>query len=170
MNPDRSKPKAQHLMAAAAALLLQALPPHILRSTVLITGATLMMPDSNARAESVTEYLEKAQKLHGKEGRELEVIDLANKALAIVESSRAYSFRAYAKSALKDHEGAIADYSKALAINPKDIYAYENRAHARNRYGDSRGECEDYKILSSLGDKQTAKWLNSENGAWCRTW
>ena len=68
-----------------------------------------------------------------------------------------------------DFKGAIADYNKAIDINPQYAFAYNNRGLAKYYgLGDQQGACADFKKAVSLGDQSTAQWLNSEGGAWCR--
>ncbi len=44
-----------------------------------------------------------------------------------------------------DPQGAIADYSKAIEINPQSANAYANRSIAKAEYSDRRGSCADTK-------------------------
>ena len=48
-----------------------------------------------------------------------------------------YNNRGYAKAKLKDHYGAIADFNKAIEIEPRDKDAYVNRAIAKQLIGDN---------------------------------
>ena len=68
-----------------------------------------------------------------------------------------------------DFKGAIADYNKAIEINPQFAIAYYNRGLAKGiGLGDDQGACADFKKAASLGHQSAAQWLNSEGGAWCR--
>ena len=49
-----------------------------------------------------------------------------------------------AKSELGDHDGAIADYNRAIALKPGNESAYYFRGNARSELGDRRGAKEDY--------------------------
>jgi predicted negative regulator of RcsB-dependent stress response len=69
---------------------------------------------------------------------------------------------------LDDKQGAIADYSQAIAINPQKANAYHNRGNAKVGLGDKQGACSDFKKAASLGDQSTAQWLQTKNGNWCR--
>lgn len=79
-----------------------------------------------------------------------------------------YSNRCGAKLNLGNNKGAIDDCNKALEIDPKIAIAYNNRGIAKRKFGDNIGECADYKKAVSLGDQETAQWLNSADGSWCR--
>ena len=51
----------------------------------------------------------------------------------------AYVNRAMARDDRSDWDGAIADDSAALQLNPKDAYAFNNRGWSSYRKGDTRG-------------------------------
>ena len=68
----------------------------------------------------------------------------------------------------KDYQGAIADYDKAIDVNPKYSRSYNNRGNAKYDLNNKRGACSDYKKAVSLGNQGTTQWLRSEGGAWCR--
>lgn len=65
----------------------------------------------------------------------------------------AYYNRALSKSKLKDLNGAIADYTKAIEIHPQYFDAIMNRSIAREILGDIKGACSDAKKIASLGFK-----------------
>ena len=54
---------------------------------------------------------------------------------------------------LKDYQGAIADFDKALAIDPQNFAFYTDRANAKGSAGDQQGMCLDLRKASSLGSK-----------------
>ena len=92
-----------------------------------------------------------------------------NKAIAInPQYADAYHNRGSAKADLGDKQGAIADYSQVIAINPQYASAYYYRGLAKSDLGDKQGACRDAKKAISLGSQTLVKWLQSENGAWCR--
>ena len=57
-----------------------------------------------------------------------------------------------------DFKGAIADYCKAIEINPQYANAYKNRGIAKELVRDLKGACADWKEASSLGDQDAAGW------------
>lgn len=59
-----------------------------------------------------------------------------------------------AKQRLKDYRGAIADYDKAIEINPKYADAYYNRGYAKIDLGQREGGCWDFSKAGELGDTQ----------------
>ena len=82
--------------------------------------------------------------------------------------SAAYYFRGIVKSKSGDLNGSLADLNKAIAFDPQNASAYFLRAKIKRRLNDMYGECSDYKQLALLGIQQTAQWLRSDSGAWCR--
>ncbi|MFN7383050.1 MAG: tetratricopeptide repeat protein [Dolichospermum sp.] len=78
------------------------------------------------------------------------------------------------KNELKDKQKAIADYTQAIKINPKDADAYIGRGNVRNELGNKQGTIDDYtqaikinpnyadayiirgNVRNELGDKQGA--------------
>jgi len=81
-----------------------------------LSTASLLVSEAPAWAQSsVDALLEKARALLGKKDSEQEVIKLANQVLATHQSAEAYFYRAYAKDDLGDNQGAISDYTQAIA-------------------------------------------------------
>ena len=60
---------------------------------------------------------------------------------------------------LKDYEGAIADFTKAIEINPEDVYAYKSRGVSQEYIGNLIGACSDWRKASSLGDEDSSSWV-----------
>ena len=54
------------------------------------------------------------------------------------QTAEEYINRGNAKCELGDYRGAIADYNKAIELNPKYVKAYYNRGIAKKRLGDRR--------------------------------
>jgi tetratricopeptide (TPR) repeat protein len=83
--------------------------------------------------------------------------ETANAAPAVTEdqlTAQEYFERAYARAA-EDPEGAIANYSKAIRLNPKYVVAFNNRAIARRQIGDLEGARADERQAIRL-ESQTA--------------
>ena len=55
------------------------------------------------------------------------------------------------KHNLKDYNGAISDYNKAIEINPNLAVAYYNRAISKYFTNDLTGACEDANKTEELG-------------------
>jgi len=74
----------------------------------------------------------------------------------------AYLKRARAKAELKDYTGAMADYSKIIAISPSYDAAvgYLNRARAKADLKDYRGAIEDYDKAIEIIKDCTIAYLN----------
>ena len=81
-------------------------------------------------------------------------------------NAKAYNNRGVAKAKLEDYQRAIADYNVAIAINPLFEEAYSNRGNAKFDLGAKRSACCNNKQAVSLGNKSTAQWLQSKDGAW----
>ncbi|MDA7435790.1 tetratricopeptide repeat-containing serine protease family protein [Synechococcus sp. AH-601-C19] len=105
------------------------------------TGQTVVA--ANTQATSADDYLAQAKAVLNKRGQERKVIRLSSQALSIQPSARGYSYRGIAKIGLKDYQGAISDYNKAIEINPNYSDAYTNRGIARSRLADYLGAIDD---------------------------
>ncbi len=58
--------------------------------------------------------------------------------------------RGISKDELKDHYGAIADYTKAIELDPNFVDAYTNRGISK--YNLNQNECPDFKKACELGN------------------
>ncbi len=89
-----------------------------------------------------------------------------NRAIIInPDDSFAYYNRARAKWFLKDNYGAISDFNKVISIdpnNPRILDVYSNLGVAKEGIGDMKGACTDWRKASSLGDKESAKWVKED--------
>ena len=70
-----------------------------------------------------------------------------------------FSNRGISKKNLKNDEGAISDYNKAIELNPDYIGAYVNRGVAKETIGDLSGACKDYRKAVSLGYEDAVEWV-----------
>jgi len=69
----------------------------------------------------------------------------------IVKDATYYFNRALKKSKNKNHSGAIADYTKAIALNPNYAKAYYERGYTKFYLNDKNGACEDWEIATQMG-------------------
>ena len=65
-----------------------------------------------------------------------------------------------AKNYLKDYYGAIADYTKAIELDPDDASAYYNRGVAKNYLKDYYGAIADYTKAISLDPDNASAYKN----------
>lgn len=66
-----------------------------------------------------------------------------------------YFERAVTKTSQGDYQGAIADYSQAISINPKNSMAYYNRALLfENKLNDRIGAIQDFRRAAQLYREQ----------------
>lgn len=68
-----------------------------------------------------------------------------------------------ARHELGDLPGAVADYDRAIALNPEDATAYNNRGNARSDQGDLPGALADYDSAIALfpdGNDKLTVYLN----------
>ena len=94
------------------------------------------------------------------------IITVPNKANA--DSTVSFHQLGIEKAEGGDYDGAISDFTKAIAINPKYSKPYNNRGNAKSALNDKSGACGDYKKAISLGNQGTMQWLSTKGGAWCR--
>ncbi len=73
-----------------------------------------------------------------------------------------YFERAWYKRESGDLSRAIADYDKAIEINPEWIMAYNLRASAKEKSGDMSGACADWRKAVSLGSTDAVEWVRNQ--------
>jgi S1-C subfamily serine protease/Flp pilus assembly protein TadD len=76
------------------------------------------------------------------------------------EEASAYYNRGIAKSTLGDKQGAIADYNRAIKINPNDADAHYNRGIAKSTLGDKQGEIADYNRAIKINPNYAQAYYN----------
>jgi tetratricopeptide (TPR) repeat protein/S1-C subfamily serine protease len=72
----------------------------------------------------------------------------------------AYYNRGLAKYTLGNKQAAIADYDKALTLNPKFAEAYNNRGNAKSAVGDNQAAIADYDKALALNPKDARTYNN----------
>ena len=74
--------------------------------------------------------------------------------------ARAYVRRGNAKDDMGDYKGAIADYDRAIKINPQYAKAYNNRGCAKDDTGDLRGAIADYDRAIEINPQYAKAYYN----------
>ena len=88
---------------------------------------------------------------------------IKNEALSIKsDNATDYSNRGISKNRLKDYNGAIVDYTKAIGLNLDDASAYSNRGISKENLGDLNGACKDWRKAAYLGYSNSAKWVRDQ--------
>jgi tetratricopeptide (TPR) repeat protein len=91
------------------------------------------------------------------------VLSLMLPAVAAAQTSAVaddYNSRGLAKEAKGDHDGAIADFNRAIELCPKQPRAYMNRGFAKQAKGDVDGTIADYNRAIELDPKQPRAYMN----------
>jgi len=84
-------------------------------------------------------------------GRKKEALDQLDEAVALEpDNPYRYSSRAWIRAALKDVDGAIADYRKALEIDPEDAITLNNLGLLEEQYGMRKAAQERFKRADTL--------------------
>ena len=83
--------------------------------------------------------------------------------LAPREDASAYYNRGNAKDDKGDLDGAIADYNRAIELDPKLAIAYNNRGNAEKAKGDLSGAIADYNRAIELDPKHASAYYNRGN-------
>ncbi len=79
---------------------------------------------------------------------------------AHAQSAGDYLDRGNTKYHLRDYQAAIADYNKALEINPQYANAYTNRGSAKDELGDYKGAIVDHTKAIEINPKLTFAYTN----------
>jgi tetratricopeptide (TPR) repeat protein/S1-C subfamily serine protease len=90
-------------------------------------------------------------------------IDIYNEIIQKRPEAYAYYNRGLAKSALGNKKEAIADYDRALAINPKDVVAYNNRGVVKSALGNKKEAIADYDRALAINPKYAEAYNNRGN-------
>ena len=98
--------------------------------------------------------------------------------LSYCQTAEEYFNSGYSKRNLYDYKGSIADYSKAIQLNPSYSEAYYNRGSSKHYLKDYKGSIPDYskaiQLNPSYGDAYLHRGLcklelNQKNSA-CLDW
>ena len=99
--------------------------------------------ESKVKRQMLPIYMQQMQTLF-KEGKYKESLSKANELISYEPSAINYEWRGRIKSFLYDNEGSIADYSKAIEINPEMPVSYLNRGILRYNPSDLEGSIVDF--------------------------
>ena len=72
--------------------------------------------------------------------------------LSYCQTAEEYFERGNSKYDLQDYQGAIADYSKAIQLDPNDSDAYYNRGLSKLELNQKDSACLDWSKAGELGD------------------
>jgi tetratricopeptide (TPR) repeat protein len=64
------------------------------------------------------------------------------------------------KDDIGDYDGALADYNKAIEIDPESATAYFNRGNTHYRLGKKDEACIDWSKAKQLGDESAQQRLD----------
>ena len=90
----------------------------------------------------------------------LEAIAIYNDLIRTKSDAYAYYNRGVAKSALGNKQGAIADYDRAIAINPQYANAYLNRGNAKSALGNKQGAIGDFDQVIAINPQDAEAYIN----------
>ncbi|WP_413314725.1 tetratricopeptide repeat protein [Prochlorococcus sp. MIT 0703] len=122
------------------------------------SGAPVVV--AKTTATSADDYLAQARASAGIKGREQTVIRLAEQSLKFRESVEGYFLIGTNKNELGDQQEAIADFNKAIAINPQIAPAYNNRGKAKMDLGDNQGAIADYSKAIAINPQYAYAYTN----------
>ena len=78
------------------------------------------------------------------------------------QTSTEYFNSGYDTADVKDHYGAISDYTKAIELDPNYANAYNNRGASKENLGDLNGACADWKKAAELGSADSKLWIANQ--------
>ena len=73
-----------------------------------------------------------------------------DKSIELYSSHNTYFNRALAKENIENYKGSIADYNKAIELNPNDYQIYKKRAYSKYKIDDYKGAIADYNKTLEL--------------------
>lgn len=107
---------------------------------------------SSTQATTADDYLAQARALLGKKGSEQEVLRLTNYVLATAQSPEAYLYQGIVKFYMKDVQGAVSNFGRAIDIDSSFVQSYKWRGVVRIYSGDVARGCPDLRKAVALGD------------------
>jgi tetratricopeptide (TPR) repeat protein len=144
----------------------------ILSLSLMVCLSSCVAPTYSPRAHARGSGLDDASAgvAAANEGKYDDAIRLLTKAIASgelsqEELSRAYNSRGLSWDKKGDYDKAIADYSKAIMIDPKYVEAYNNRGSACDKKGDYDKAIADCSKAIEL-DPMYAEAYNNRGIAW----
>ena len=78
------------------------------------------------------------------------------------QTAEEYYQSGYDKDEAGDYNGAIADYTKVIELNPNYADAYFSRGLSKSDLKDLTGACADWKKAASLGYTNSAEWVANQ--------
>ncbi len=90
----------------------------------------------------------------------LDAQTLINKFCNHIQTSEEYFKSAIAKERIKDYKGALADYNKAIEINPDLVKAYNNRGNIKSDLKDYDGAISDFNKALEINPKDVFAYSN----------
>ena len=76
------------------------------------------------------------------------------------QTAEEYFDRGYTKHKLKDYERAIADYTKAIEINPNDAKIYLSRGASKDYFNDFNGAIADFTKAIEINPNFASAYFN----------
>ena len=89
-----------------------------------------------------------------------EAISDLNEAILLDERACDYINRALARYQINDLRGAMADYDKALEVNPNEYLGYYNRGLLRAQVGDNNRAIDDFNMVLKFNPEEYTAMLN----------
>ena len=139
------------LLFTTFVLTIGFLPAGISLTQATMPSATQLKVQASERAMSNAVYPLAPQEIGIANGRVFQLSQL---------TAEAYYKRGIAKYESGDKRGAIDDYNRAIALNPKFAKAYHNRGWAKYKLGDRQGTLADYNRAIALEPKYALAYYN----------
>ena len=79
---------------------------------------------------------------------------------AHAQSAQVFANRGYAKFQNGDYQGALADFNKAIEINPQDADAYTSRSGTKLNLGDNQGALNDANQSIEINPQNSMRTSN----------